>query len=115
MQTAGRSVLFSGATVAIGLGLLLFVPVPFVRSLGIGGFLVPLFSIVATATLQPALLSVLGVRGMRRIELLPAARDLDHGFWSRLARGDHAEARALPGRRRGGPRRSRDPRRSSCR
>ena len=34
MATAGRSVLFSGATVAIGLALLLFVPVPFVRSLG---------------------------------------------------------------------------------
>ena len=86
MATAGRAVLFSGATVAIGLALLLFVPVPFVRSLGIGGFLVPLASMLATATLQPALLSVLGVRGMRRIELLPAARNLDHGFWSRLAR-----------------------------
>src|SRR5581483_11512283 len=34
MQTAGRSVLFSGATVAIGLALLLVMPVPFVRSLG---------------------------------------------------------------------------------
>ena len=86
METAGRSVLFSGATVGIGLGLLLFVPVPFVRSLGVGGFLVPLLSMAAAATLQPALLSVLGVRGMRRIELLPAARDLDRGFWSRLAR-----------------------------
>jgi uncharacterized membrane protein YdfJ with MMPL/SSD domain len=86
MQTAGRSVLFSGATVAIGLALLLFVPVPFVRSLGFGGFLVPLASMLATVTLQPALLSVLGVRGMRRIELLPAARNIDHGFWSRLAR-----------------------------
>ena len=86
METAGRSVLFSGATVAIGLGLLLFVPVPFVRSLGVGGFLVPLASMTAAATLQPALLSVLGRRGMRRIELLPAARDLDQGFWSRLAR-----------------------------
>ncbi|HEX7524794.1 MAG TPA: MMPL family transporter, partial [Gaiellaceae bacterium] len=86
MQTAGRSVLFSGATVAIGLALLLFVPVPFIRSLGIGGFLVPLASMLATATLQPALLSVLGVRGMRRIEVLRAARNIDHGFWSRLAR-----------------------------
>jgi len=85
MATAGRSVLFSGATVAIGLALLLFVPVPFVRSLGVGGFLVPLLSLAAAATLQPALLSLLGRRGMRRIELLPAARDLDHGFWSRLA------------------------------
>jgi uncharacterized membrane protein YdfJ with MMPL/SSD domain len=60
--------------------------VPFVRSLGVGGFLVPLLSMAAAATLQPALLSVLGVRGMRRIELLPAARDLDRGFWARLAR-----------------------------
>jgi len=86
METAGRSVLFSGATVAIGLALLLFVPVPFIRSLGIGGFLVPLASMLATATLQPALLSVLGARGMRRIELLRVARNIDHGFWSRLAR-----------------------------
>jgi uncharacterized membrane protein YdfJ with MMPL/SSD domain len=85
MQTAGRSVLFSGATVAIGLALLIFVPVPFVRSLGIGGFLVPVVSMAAAVTLQPALLSVIGPRGMRRIELLPAARDLDRGFWSRLA------------------------------
>ncbi len=85
MGTAGRSVLFSGVTVAIGLSLLLFVPVPFVRSLGIGGFLVPIVSLLATATLQPALLSVLGARGMRRREVLPAARDLDRGFWSRLA------------------------------
>jgi putative drug exporter of the RND superfamily len=86
MATAGRSVLFSGAVVAIGLALLIFVPVPFVRSLGIGGFLVPVVSVGAAATLQPALLSALGVRGMRRIEILPAARDLDRGFWSRLAR-----------------------------
>jgi RND superfamily putative drug exporter len=86
MGTAGRSVLFSGATVAIGLALLLFVPVPFVRSLGVGGVLVPLMSMAAAATLQPALLSVLGVRGMRRIELVPAVRDVDRGFWARLAR-----------------------------
>jgi uncharacterized membrane protein YdfJ with MMPL/SSD domain len=85
MATAGRSVLFSGMTVAIGLALLVFVPVPFVRSLGIGGLLVPLVSMAAAATLQPALLSVLGARGMRRIEILPAARNLDQGFWSRLA------------------------------
>src|SRR5579864_9245101 len=85
MATAGRSVLFSGATVAIGLALLLFVPVPFVRSLGVGGVLVPLVSMAAVATLQPALLAVLGRRGMRRVELVPAARDLDRGFWTRLA------------------------------
>jgi uncharacterized membrane protein YdfJ with MMPL/SSD domain len=79
MRTAGRAVIFSGATVAVGLALLLFVPVPFIRSLGIGGFLVPLMSIAAAATLQPALLSLLGRR--------TAARNFrpEGHFWERLA------------------------------
>jgi RND superfamily putative drug exporter len=98
MATAGRAVIFSGATVAIGLALLLFMPLPFMRSMGVGGFLIPLVSIVAAATLQPALLSVYGRRGTRRRHVaewlrghgLPLPRfagpDVEHGFWSRLAR-----------------------------
>jgi putative drug exporter of the RND superfamily len=98
MATAGRAVVFSGATVAIGLALLLFMPVPFMRSMGVGGFLIPLVSIVAAATLQPALLSVYGRRGTRRVHVaewlrrhhVPAPRlagaDVEHGFWARLAR-----------------------------
>ena len=100
MATAGRSVLFSGVTVAIGLGLLLFVPVPFIRSLGVGGFLVPLASLAAAATLQPALLSLLGSRGARRypvarllrerfrlpVPLLRGTVDVEQGLWARLAR-----------------------------
>jgi uncharacterized membrane protein YdfJ with MMPL/SSD domain len=91
-------VIFSGATVAIGLGLLLFMPVPFMRSMGVGGFLIPLISIAAAATLQPALLSVYGRRGAVRVHVaawlrrrglpLPhlAGPDVEHGFWARLAR-----------------------------
>jgi uncharacterized membrane protein YdfJ with MMPL/SSD domain len=98
MATAGRAVIFSGATVAIGLGLLLFMPVPFMRSMGVGGFLIPLVSIAAAATLQPALLSVYGRRGTKRAHAadwlrrrrLPvphlAGPDVEHGFWARLAR-----------------------------
>jgi RND superfamily putative drug exporter len=98
METAGRAVLFSGATVAIGLALLLFMPVPFIRSMGVGGFLIPLVSIAGAATLQPALLSVYGRRGIRRVHVadwlrgkgvpLPhfAGPDVEHGFWARLAR-----------------------------
>src|SRR5438093_4705753 len=97
MATAGRAVIFSGATVAIGLALLLFIPVPFMRSMGVGGFLIPLMSIAAAATLQPALLSVYGRRGVARVHVaewlrrrgipLPhfAGPDVEHGFWSRLA------------------------------
>jgi uncharacterized membrane protein YdfJ with MMPL/SSD domain len=98
MATAGRAVLFSGATVAIGLALLLFMPLPFIRSIGVGGFLIPLVSIAAAATLQPALLSVYGRRGTQRVHVaqwlrgkgapLPhvAGADVEHGFWARLAR-----------------------------
>src|SRR3954454_24316562 len=98
METAGRAVMFSGATVAIGLALLLFMPLPFIRSMGVGGFLIPLVSIAAAVTLQPALLSVYGRRGTRRVRVanwlrgkgvpLPhvAGPDVEHGFWARLAR-----------------------------
>src|SRR5215510_3432855 len=98
MATAGRAVIFSGATVAIGLALLLFMPLPFMRSMGVGGFLIPLVSIAAAATLQPALLSVYGRRGVKRVHVaewlrgkgtpLPhfAGPDVEHGFWARLAR-----------------------------
>ena len=60
METAGRAVAFSGLAVAIGLGALLFVPVPFIRSLGFGGLLVPLVSLAGVTTLQPVLLARLG-------------------------------------------------------
>ncbi len=56
MATAGRAVLFSGVTVAIGLALLVFLPLPFIRSMGIGGVLIPLVSIAAAMTLLPAVL-----------------------------------------------------------
>jgi uncharacterized membrane protein YdfJ with MMPL/SSD domain len=87
MQTAGRAVVFSGATVAIGLALLLFMPLPFVRSIGVGGFLIPLASIAAALTLQPALLSLYGRRGVARIPVLPRRwrAEEDTGFWHRLA------------------------------
>jgi RND superfamily putative drug exporter len=90
MQTAGRATLFSGGVVAIGLALLVFMPVPFMRSMGIGGLLVPLFSIAAAATFLPAVLSIAGPR-INRLRVVPrrvlAARvDGRSGFWTRLAR-----------------------------
>src|SRR5581483_3023318 len=87
METAGRAVIFSGATVAIGLALLLVMPIPFLRSMGVGGFLIPLASIVAAATLQPALLALLGRRGVRRVRVLRFRRPPtgEGGFWHWLA------------------------------
>jgi uncharacterized membrane protein YdfJ with MMPL/SSD domain len=90
MATAGRATLFSGMVVAIGLALLVFMPLPFMRSMGIGGMLVPLVSIAASATLLPAILAILG-RGVNRFRVIPA-RVLERraqkdvtGAWHRLA------------------------------
>jgi RND superfamily putative drug exporter len=90
MATAGRATLFSGMVVAIGLALLVFMPLPFMRSMGIGGMLVPLVSIAASATLLPAMLAILG-RGVNRFRVIPrrvlerrAAKDVTGG-WHRLA------------------------------
>ncbi|WP_375499472.1 MMPL family transporter [uncultured Jatrophihabitans sp.] len=62
MQTAGHAVLFSGVTVAIGLLALVVLPVPFMRSLGYGGALIPLASVLTTLTLTPAILGGIGPR-----------------------------------------------------
>ena len=62
MQTAGHAVVFSGVTVGIGLLALVVLPVPFMRSLGIGGALIPLASVLTTLTLTPAILGGIGPR-----------------------------------------------------
>ena len=62
METAGKAVVFSGFTVAIGLLALVVLPVPFMRSIGIGGALIPLASVVTTLTLTPAILGGIGPR-----------------------------------------------------
>jgi putative drug exporter of the RND superfamily len=62
METAGRAVVFSGVTVAIGLFALVALPLPFLRSMGYGGLLIPLTSVVVALTLLPVLLAKLGPR-----------------------------------------------------
>lgn len=59
---AGRAVALSGITVAIGLLSLIVLPVPLLRSTGIGGMLIPLVSVAVVLTLLPALLARVGLR-----------------------------------------------------
>jgi RND superfamily putative drug exporter len=62
MATAGRSVFFSGVTVAVSLAALIALPVPFLRSVGFTGLLIPVLSVLAALTLLPALLLTAGRR-----------------------------------------------------
>src|SRR5207302_9331151 len=62
MNTAGRAVVFSGLTVGIGLVALVVLPVPGLRSIGLGGMLIPLVSVLVTTTMLPAILGGVGPR-----------------------------------------------------
>jgi RND superfamily putative drug exporter len=89
METAGRAVVFSGTAVAIGLALMLFMPLPFMRGFGVAGLLIPLVSVLAAMTLLPVLLYWLEDR-LDRVRLVPKSiaerrADPERGFWPRLA------------------------------
>ena len=74
-RQAGRTLLVSASTVAIGFLALLTVPISEIRSIGIAGFLVAGMSVLLTNTLVPTVLALLG----RRINLgrLPFSPKLD--------------------------------------
>jgi putative drug exporter of the RND superfamily len=84
VETAGRSIFFSGTAVLIGLSGLLFFPFMFMRSIGVAGVMVVFVSVSAALTLLPASLGVLG----HRVNWLPVRRRSPipgSGFWSRSA------------------------------
>jgi RND superfamily putative drug exporter len=85
---AGRAVIVSGSTVAIGLLSMIVMPIPFIRAMGLGGMLIPLVSVLATLTLQVAILSLLGHRINRfRIPLISRMTDVEHDRESRFWTG----------------------------
>jgi putative drug exporter of the RND superfamily len=88
MTHAGRSVIVSGSTVAVGLLSMVVLPMPFIRSIGIGGLLIPAVSVITAITLLPAMLSALGTR-INSVRVLPK-RLVDRGHpedgpWGRWA------------------------------
>jgi RND superfamily putative drug exporter len=89
MTHAGRSVIVSGSTVAIGLLSMILLPLPFIRSIGLGGMLIPTVAVLASITLLPALLAMLGPR-INRLRVMPkrfvAPPSTESGFWARWAR-----------------------------
>ncbi|THF84009.1 MMPL family transporter [Deinococcus sp. KSM4-11] len=86
--TAGRSVAFSGSTVAIAMAGLIVPPVEVIRSLGIGGVLAVLLTVLASLTALPALFTILGERvNAPHIVTVPWAQGGGAStFWTAFAR-----------------------------
>ena len=88
MRHAGRSVIVSGTTVAVGLLSMVLLPLPFIRSIGVGGMLIPAVSVLAAITLLPAMMSILGPR-INSVRVMPRriveGSDAEAGFWNRWA------------------------------
>ena len=95
-DTASRAVLFSGITVVLALTGMLLIPTTIFRSLGLGAVLVVVVAVLASLTLVPAMLSLLGDRidwpRRRRAVVAPAVAAEDHegpvyrpGFWGRTS------------------------------
>jgi putative drug exporter of the RND superfamily len=84
MATAGRAVVFSGTTVAVGLLALIVLPLPFLRSVGYGGMLIPLVATASAITLLPVILATIGPRlDKRRLR----RRDRSNVAWTRWSQG----------------------------
>ena len=93
--------MFSGTAVALGLALLLFMPLPFIRGFGVGGLIIPAVSVLAAVTFLPAVLSLVG-KPMDRVRLLPKRwleqrADPESGFWAVLSRFIMRHAKLVAG------------------
>src|SRR5690606_16264102 len=98
LATAGRTVLVSGTTIVVALASLLIFPQSFLRSLALGGMSAVGIAMLASLTVLPALLAVLGdrinalpVRLPRRRRAAAAGDPVPEvgaaeGGWARLAR-----------------------------
>ena len=91
--TAGRTVLFSGMAVFLGLIGMLLVPTNIFISIGLGAIFVVITAVLASMTLLPALLGLLG-DGINRLSIPLIGRSQTEyyetrtgGFWDRLSRG----------------------------
>ncbi|WP_292679556.1 MMPL family transporter, partial [Nocardioides sp.] len=81
MRTAGRTVAFSAATVAVALAALTVFPLGFIKSMGIAGAVVAVVAATAALVVSPAMFGLWGAKLARR---RPATAE-DTGRWYRLS------------------------------
>lgn len=89
VATAGRTVLFSAAIIAVSLGALLLFPNGVLRSVPYGGISSVLLAAVLSVTALPAMLAIAGPRidlwQWRRFARASTEAEIDRGIFSRLA------------------------------
>lgn len=91
LRTAGRTIAFSSVAIAASFAALLVVPMPFVRSIAVGGCLVAAITGFTAVVLLPALLTISGHRinalapNSWQRSVKRASRSRDRGFWYRVA------------------------------
>jgi len=85
VKTAGRTVAFSGVTVALSLSALLIFPLTFLRSFAYAGVAVVMLAALAAVVFLPALLAVLGHRVDKLAVWRRKERPVGEGFWHRAA------------------------------
>ncbi|MEV0062332.1 MMPL family transporter [Nocardia sp. NPDC050718] len=89
VATAGRTVLFSAAIIAISLGALFIFPNGVLRSVPYGGISAVMLAALLSVTALPAALSIAGRRidflGWKRFSRSKTEAEIDAGFFSRLA------------------------------
>ena len=85
MAQSGTAVFYSAMTVAIGIGALLATPLMQTRSIGLGGLLAVLVSLLASLTLVPAFLRLLGPRRLEWPALVSRhlSGERSHRLWTR--------------------------------
>ena len=87
MSTAGKAVAFSGIAVAVSLLGLLFFPMNFLQSMGLGGAMVTALAAIGALTVLPAVLAILGPK-VNSLRVLPRqSANEEVGFWYRLSTG----------------------------
>lgn len=81
MATAGRTVVYSAATVAVALATLAAFPMGFLRSMGIAGAAVAVVAAVASLLIAPAIFGLWGARLARRTR----GEEATEGRWYRFS------------------------------
>lgn len=85
VSTAGRSIIFSGLCVFIGLSALWFIKIDIFQNVALGGMTVVFISAVCALTFLPALLGVLGTK-INKLSFLPAVDKRTISFWHTFAK-----------------------------